>query len=343
MSAKRRRKRFGKPDTRRFSAKAGAILFALTALHTLFSVWFVHHPRQWIERRCEMLPAFAANSIVQTGSMVGDITDGLGLTGHDAVYEYDEEAPAGSIAFAGLPVRTGSPAPDDIVTLDRGPFIVGWSPSLRHPLWCAYHVIPDAAYMESPRPDFRHDRSAERSPLAGDYLKSGFDRGHMAPNYAIVTRYGPDAQAKTFFMSNIAPQSPALNRKVWRDFEHRIAELWTKRYGEIWVIVGAIPSSTGQKLGKTDIDIPESFYQLVIAQKGFDVRALAVLLPNNVSWSEWAARNIITIDELEEKTGLDFLSDLPDFIESPLEAELPSRLWPIRPIDIISQFASRFK
>jgi hypothetical protein len=46
-------------------------------------------------------------------------------------------------------------------------------------------------------------------------------------------------------MSNIAPQSPALNRGVWRDVEHRIADLWTARYGEIWVVVGCI-SGAGQ-------------------------------------------------------------------------------------------------
>ena len=38
--------------------------------------------------------------------------------------------------------------------------------------------------------------------------------------------------------------------------------------------------------------------------------------------------------ELEEETGLDFLPDLPKFIQDPLEAERPSRLWPIRARDI---------
>ena len=41
--------------------------------------------------------------------------------------------------------------------------------------------------------------------------------------------------------------------------------------------------------------------------------------------------------------GLDFLPDLPEFIQSPLEAERPTRLWPVRLSDIFSLFLLRFQ
>ena len=165
----------------------------------------------------------------------------------------------------------------------------------------------------------------------------------MVPNYAIVTRYGEDEQKKTFLMSNIAPQSPSLNRGVWRDLEHRIADLWTARYGEIWVIVGCIsPQITEQTLPGTAIDVPTKFYQLIVAQEGLNIRALAVLIEQDVPWGAYAARYIVTIDELEELTGLDFLPDLPSFIQTPLEAQLPSRLWPIRLQDVFQQLLIRY-
>jgi len=166
----------------------------------------------------------------------------------------------------------------------------------------------------------------------------------MVPNYAIVTRYGEQAQRQTFMMTNISPQAPALNRGVWRDVEHRIADLWTARYGEIWVIVGSIPAgSNGETISGTNIDVPRAYYQVIMAQDGMDVRALAVLFNQDVDWKEWAARHLVTIDELERLTGLDFNPELPSFIQEPLEADLPSRLWPIRPIDIFKQVALRFK
>ena len=144
-------------------------------------------------------------------------------------------------------------------------------------------------------------------------------------------------------MSNISPQTAVLNRGVWRDVEHRIADLWTAKYGEIWVIVGCIPSTTGETVTGTDIDVPDQFFQIIVAQEGMDVRAMAMIFKQQVSWREWAARNLISIDELEKLTGYDFLADLPEFIQAPLEAELPSRLWPIRTQDILKQILLRFK
>ena len=124
--------------------------------------------------------------------------------------------------------------------------------------------------------------------------------------------------------------------------EHRIAELWTARWGEIWVIVGCIPSTSGETVSGTDIDVPDCYWQVVVAQEGMDVRALAVVFDQTVDWGAWPTRSLVTIDELEEMTGLDFLPDLPEFMQSPLESELPSRLWPIRPRDIFKQIAIRF-
>lgn len=340
MSARRKQK--AKSASRRRSFKAGLFLtFALLA-YASFAVWFVHHPRAWLETKRTTWPAFLVESLVQTGSQVSDLTDGLALTGHDAVYEYDEEAPFGNVFFAGAPRRTGIPAPRDIVKLDRGDFVIGWSPSLRHPVWCAYHVTPEPRFESGKRPNFTRDPEVPSSPAPGAYERTGYDRGHMAPNHAIETRYGESLQKLTFRMTNIAPQTPALNRGVWRDVEHRIADLWTARYGEIWVIVGCISNTKGETLCGTSIDVPERFYQLIVCQEGLDVRAQAVLFEQSVSARAWAARYLLSIDELEKLTGLDFLPELPRFIQDPLEAELPSRLWPVRIQDLLKQLLLRF-
>ena len=336
---KRKPKSKGKRSkSRRLSLKLGAILLALIAILGAAGDWFAHHPRTWIAEQ----PAPLAKVLLWFGNPIADITDALDWTGYDTVSEYDTEAPAGSVTFAGAPVRTGAPAPADIKVLDRGEFLIGWSDTLRHPVWCAYHVVRDAKHENSKRPGFTKDKFVPAAPSPDDYKKSGYDRGHMVPNYAIVTRYGEDAQKRTFRMSNIAPQSPALNRGVWRDVEHRIADLWTARYGEIWVIVGCISPRVSWTLRGTTINVPESYYQIIVAQEGMDVRALAVLFDQSVGWKDWAARHIVTIDELEKLSGLDFLPELPSFIQEPLEADLPNRLWPIRWQDLFRQVSFRF-
>lgn len=333
MSA-RRKKRKKASAARRIALFALVVLVGGYAVLAAAAVWFVHHPREWIKQKEESMPGFLVSALLWNGNGLGDITDALDITGTDSVYEYDEEAPSGSVFFAGAPKRTGDVQPADIKVLDRGEFAVGWSPSLRRPVWCAYHVTPDVLYQTGQRPNFSKDKEAANSPAPGDYTRSGYDRGHMVPNHAIESRYGADDQKKTFLMSNIAPQTPALNQGVWRNVEHRIADFWPAKYGEIWVIVGTIPNRRGETLSGTDIEIPGRFYQVIVAQEGMDVRALAVVFDQHVPWREWAARNIVSIDELEEEAGLDFLPDLPKFIQNPLEAETPSRLWPIRARDV---------
>jgi len=341
MSRKRKKGRSRKSPFRRVVGRGGIVLSVLFLIYAGVATWFVHHPRTWFAEKAATWPAPLVSSLFSVGNPIADLTDALDWTGYDTVYEYDIEAPTGSVYFAGAPQRVGDPAPNDIVILDRGEFKIGWSPKLRHPLWCAYHVAKDAKYPES-RKNFQRDRGVPTAPIPGAYKGSGYDRGHMAPNYAMVTRYGEHVQQRTFLMSNIAPQTPVLNRGVWRDLEHRIAELWTARYGEIWVIVGAIPSSTQATMDGAGIDIPDAYYQVIVAQENMDVRALAVVIPQDVPYSGYAARYIISIDDLETMTGMDFLAELPEFIQSPLEAETPSRLWPICKGDVFHLIGLHF-
>jgi len=330
----RRQKKAKKSGFRRAVGRGGIALLFLLAIHATVATWFVHHPRAWLDEKSAAWPKPVVETLFAVGNRVGDLTDALDLTGTDAVYEYDTAAPAGEVYFAGAPQRTGDPAPNDIEILNRGEFRIGWSPKLHHPVWVAYHVTKDAKHPTC-RKSFQRDRSVPSAPNPGDYAHSGYDRGHMAPNHAIVTRYGENAQKQTFLMSNISPQTASLNRGVWRDLEHRIADLWTARYGEIWVIVGSIPGASHKTFGEMGVDIPDAYYQVVVAQEGLDVRAFAVIFPQRIPYTAYAARYLISIDDLEAMTGLDFLPLLPDFIQSPLEAELPTRLWPIRPKDVL--------
>lgn len=339
---KKGRRGKGRSPVRKIALFCALFLSALLPLWGILGVWFVHHPRKWLAECGDSWPGFITGPLYFLGNPLGDLTDALGFTGRDVVYTYDEEAPSGQTLFAGAPVRVSAPAPNDITVLDRGEFVVGWSPKLRHPVWVAYHVPATAPYEPGKRPNFTRDTSAANSPNSAAYDKTGYDRGHMAPNYAIASRFGEEMQRATFLMSNVAPQSPSLNRGVWRDVEHRIAELWTAQWGEIWVIVGCISSTSRETLSGSDVDVPRRFYQVVVAQEGLDIRAFAVLFDQDVPWGAWPTRHLITIDELESLTGLDFLPDLPSFIQDPLEAELPTRLWPIRKRDIFKQIGLRF-
>ena len=318
----------------------GVIVLTLVTLCGV-GTWYVHHPADWLAAH----QSLATAPLVYFGDRTAFLTDALGWTGHDAVYDFDDPIPEGQIFFGGQPQRVGAPAPADIMVLQRDQFAIGWSPSLKRPVWAAYHVPREARFEVGKRPNFTKDRSVASSPSPTAYTGSHYDRGHMVPNHAIVTRFGPDIQRKTFQMTNISPQAPPLNRGPWREMERRIADLWTAKYGEIWVIVGALAgtsASTRETIPDGNIDVPAHYYMIAVTQTEDGVRALAVLLPQTIDHGAFPVHNIVTIDELEKLSGLEFFPETPSFLKRPLQADRPTRLWPIRFRDIFKLILLRF-
>jgi len=321
-----------KTGFRLFSRRMSVWSVVFAVFYASCGVWFAGHDRAWIETHVDSWP-LVGSALLAAGDRVRMISDAWGWTGHDAVYANEDPVPEGEVFYAGEPRRVGMPAPSDIKVIERGPFTIGWSPSLRHPAWVAYHVPARAAFEAGERPGFKPDREVASAPPVAAYATTGYDRGHMAPNRAIVTRFGPEQQKKTFLMSNIAPQTPALNQGPWREVEQRIADLWTARYGEIWVIVGSLsapPGEVRETLSGTNVDVPLAYWQLIVAQDADGVRVQALLFPQTVGRNAFPVHYLVSVDELERMTGWDFLADLPDYLERPLEADLPTRLWPVR-------------
>jgi DNA/RNA endonuclease G (NUC1) len=60
-------------------------------------------------------------------------------------------------------------------------------------------------------------------PGHSDYTRSGYDRGHMAPNGDFNDTY--ENALMTFFIANIWPQTPAVNRIEWLKAENKTREL----------------------------------------------------------------------------------------------------------------------
>lgn len=312
------------------------LVFALLCAGGL---WYVHHPADWLAEH----DSFLTSPLRVCGDGTAFFTDALGWTGHDAVYESDDPPPANQILFAGAPVRTGAPAPADIQILHRGEFIVGWSPSLRHPVWVAYHVPTAERFPAEKEPRFQKDVSVANAPAPADYAKSRYDRAPLVPSRMLATRFGGDEQKKAFKMSAVAPQLPTLHRGPWNELEQRLTDLWPAAYGELWVVAGALSTRPGaQKIPGTAIDVPDAYYMVVAAQAADGVRAFAVLLPQTIDRWAFPVHNLLTIDELEAKTGLDFFPDLPKYLQRPLEADRPTRLWPVRLRDVFKLLLARF-
>jgi endonuclease G len=248
-----------------------------------------------------------------------------------------------TIALAGLLFLSATPEPNEHLkygipgtcstckTLYREGYVICHDNTKKVPLWVSYHLT--AAYLAAgtqkrsnfkflPDPDLAPGQRAENK----DYSKSGYDKGHMCP--AADQSRNPTTMKECFYLSNMCPQWPQLNRHPWEQLEVKVRALAAK-YGEIWVIVGPVfekNASTGQfepekTLGRDQVWVPWGFYKIVVFNdKGRQLRALALQYKNQDETNDIPGHEV-TIDAVEQETGLDFLSALPENEQKGIESK----------------------
>lgn len=221
---------------------------------------------------------------------------------------------------------TPSTGPQAVRVLVNEGYVVGYSDALGNPLWAAYRIADGDLKESPPRPDdFRVDPRTAARIESSVYNRSGYDRGHLAPNYAIATRYGARAQEETFLLSNITPQKHGLNAGLWKSLEQKIATSYPARFGEVWVIAGPVFGARPARLQQR-VAVPESFYMIIVDESDGRIRTQAFLFPQEPG-EGGLDRYLVTIDEVERLTGLDFLAALPDDAESAIESKKAARVW----------------
>ncbi len=228
--------------------------------------------------------------------------------------------------FGGLPQAIGDTG--RVRVLENEGYVCGYSETLRSPLWVGYRLFDlEGTKGSGERPDgFDVDARTLAKVRSDEYTGSGYDRGHLAPNFGIARCYGREAQESTFLMSNIIPQKHEMNAGLWRFLEERAAVNYSGRFGEIWVLTGPIYGQSPKKIGK-GVPVPEACFKIMIDETEGKVRAQAFIVPQSASSTGSLNRYLVSIDEVEKRAGLDFLPSLNDTMENQLEAMRGSRPW----------------
>ena len=213
-------------------------------------------------------------------------------------------------------------------------FLLGWSDVRVNALWVGYRVAPVGDARIGARPDFRADWRTLWPIGADHYAGSGFDRGHLAPNYAIAAVHGRGAQRDTFYMSNMSPQRPDLNRRLWQRLEEAVMDHFAPRLGELQVITGPVfperfLDNVFNRVGL--VEVPEAFYKILVVP-GERPMALAFLMPQGVRGDEPLDDFLVSIDAIEARTGLDFFPRLPEGAAEALEGGVSTRGWALEEV-----------
>lgn len=199
----------------------------------------------------------------------------------------------------------------DIRRLRNDGFIVGYDRRRQRPAWVMYRLTPVGDFEHRQRPPFVPDPRLPDSGAETRFRGRDYDRGHLAPNYAISQLYGEQAQQQSFYYSNIVAQRPRLNQLVWQRFEEIEIDDIVPRVGRLWVIVGPVGADAQGRA--------RAFFRIWFARRDSQWQALAFHVPQTVRGDERLADFITSIDAIEQATGLDFMSGLDRAAQRRLE------------------------
>ncbi len=279
-----------------------------------------------------VLAMITALTNVDVGSMISGITSTISGASGGAGKSEGETAGKGATDLSGSlggdiaaflkdPESLALPPELSGLLLFREGFVLVYSTDLHVPLWVGYELTGEEVQGELPREDnFKKDPDlGDNAPSSADYTGSGYDRGHMIP--AADAKWSLDAMDDSFLMSNVAPQTPGLNRGSWKALEEAIRDLALKE-GALIVITGpVIADKQYPVIGDTGIIIPEYFFKVVLDFSEPGLAAWGFIFPNRdeaLKGREYSDF-MFSIDQVEQYTGYDFFAPLPDEMENALE------------------------
>lgn len=211
----------------------------------------------------------------------------------------------------------------------------GWSQEDRVALWVAYPLCKLYTNGSAGRtnewaldPLLGEDSAAPFGGYAGSYA-----RGHQLPSADRQCCY--EANAQTFYGTNMTPQLNAHNEGIWADLEGRVRG-WAKTSDTTYVVTGVIvsPSSKKEKdsYGKS-VTVPDAYFKAVLKYSKSSTlgmwNAAAFYLEHKAYSGNVGKEHSMSVDRLEEITGIDFFVNLPaklgDDQAAAIEAADPSK------------------
>ncbi|MAY82893.1 MAG: DNA/RNA endonuclease [Flavobacteriales bacterium] len=191
--------------------------------------------------------------------------------------------------------------------------------------WVAYELTSNECIPRVKRSDnFKSDPKVITSSAEDeDYKGSGYDRGHIAP--AADMAWDLRAMHESFFYSNMSPQDPSFNRGIWKKLEAQVRS-WAMHYRRVQVVSGPIIENPYSSIGPNEVAIPQYYYKALLIEQDSSYLSLAFILPNQRS-SDGLETFIVSVNDLESRTKIDFFPLLPDSIEEQVEAQKDPKLW----------------
>lgn len=135
-----------------------------------------------------------------------------------------------------------------------------------------------------------HFKRAPGSATAADYAASGYDEGHMVNAEDFANNC--ENEAKTFSFYNCAPQTPQLNRGIWKVKESTTRGI--SQRDSLNVIVGCLILNKHKVIGN-GVTIPYYYYRIVQSMTTKEILSCALFTNTTRPTLQY-----VTVDQLDE-------------------------------------------
>jgi len=206
--------------------------------------------------------------------------------------------------------RYGLPAADQI--LYNRFYVIGYSFYFRQAKWALEIVSkdePELMRSDNFRPDYRVPECF-RADL-DVYEKSGYDRGHLVSS--ANQKNSQIQNSETFLLTNMSPQKPKFNRKIWKKLEEAVRRLDDQeKIFETYVVSGPLFYFDQEVKMMGDVDgsdqvslpIPHAYFKSILTENNQGtIHMWSFIIPNEDTDKELAEFRVKTT-KVEKISGL---------------------------------------
>lgn len=162
--------------------------------------------------------------------------------------------------------------------------------------------------------------------------RNGYVRGHLVASADRL--HSKEANEQTFYYSNISPMLSRFNEGKWLELEGKV-QGWGRNNGfcdTLYIVKGGTIregeyTSVTNAQGVTCATVPHHYYMALLCRYKDTYKAAAFYFEHKNYLEGNLSDYAMTIDELEEKTGIDFFCNLPDKLEKAVEQYFSPTQW----------------
>ena len=219
---------------------------------------------------------------------------------------------------------TGALASNRVI--DRPIYILSNNGKTKFADWVAYRVTKETIGRTQTRqwradPDLPKNETLAPSDYNDIRAALNADRGHQAP---LASLTGSPEWRTSNYLSNITPQSTALNQGPWKKLEDAERELAKQaNVSAVYSITGPLYEHPMQKLPHAHLahEVPSGYWKIVAIERQGSVVAAAFILHQETKRQSSFCNFSVTVGEVSKRTHLVFFPRLSQNKRKTLETQ----------------------